>query len=92
VQHNDARVERDANDRGGDQPQLGTGRSIRPRPVVPFTVLVADLCDGGLFLQGWLDSASAGLHPPDTVPLTQALAPASGSTQLALRGHPGEAL
>ncbi|MGH3775456.1 MAG: hypothetical protein ACRDRR_06920 [Pseudonocardiaceae bacterium] len=43
---------------GQDQQQLGSGRSIRSDAAVPPTVLVADIGDGSLFLQGWWDGSS----------------------------------
>jgi hypothetical protein len=36
----------------GEPQQCGIGRSIRPGTAVPATVLVADMGDGSLFLQG----------------------------------------
>ena len=92
MQHKDARVAREANDRGGALPQLGTGRSIRPRPTVPPTVLGTGMGNGSPFLRGWPDAASVYLRPSATVPLTQELAAALGSTELALRGDQGAVL
>lgn len=66
--------------------------SIRPGTAVPATVLVADMGDGSLFLQGWRDGPSAHLSRVDAMPLRRELIAAFGSTKSALRGHQGEAL
>lgn len=55
-------------------------RSIRPGVPLPDTLLVAQMCDGGLLLQGWRDGPSAYVISQDTGPLRQALATAFGST------------
>ncbi|MGH3922979.1 MAG: hypothetical protein ACRDTT_08945, partial [Pseudonocardiaceae bacterium] len=45
---------------GQDQQQLDSGRSIRSGTAVPPTVLVAEMGDGSLFLQGWRNGPSGG--------------------------------
>jgi hypothetical protein len=55
-------------------------------------MLVADMGDGSLFLQGWRDSPSAYLTSSNAIPLPRELAAAFRSTKLALRGDQGEAL
>jgi hypothetical protein len=50
---------------GQDHQQRGVGRSIRPGMAVPTTVLVADMGDESLFLQGWRDGPSAYLSPAE---------------------------
>ena len=97
MEHKDTRGDRDADDQrhgtgGGEQRQLGTGRSIRPGTAVPPTVLVADMGAGSLFLQGWQGGPSAYLTSSNAIPLPRELAAAFGSTKLALRGDQGEAL
>lgn len=93
MQHNDGRTGRDTDDHRHDtgQPaQLSIGRSLRPGTGVPPRVLVADMGDGSLLLQGWRDGPSAHLNPADAVPLRRELAAAFGSTELAVRGDRGE--
>jgi hypothetical protein len=69
-----------------DQQLAGRRRSIRPRTAALPTVLVADMDDGSLFLQGWQDGATACLSPADATPLrrelTMALAAKSQSSDL----------
>jgi hypothetical protein len=74
-----------------DQGQHGIGRSIRPGTAVPPTVLIADMCDGGLFLEGWRDGPNAYLTASDAMPLRCELAATFGSNALAGCGDPGEA-
>jgi hypothetical protein len=69
----------------------GIGRSIRPGTAVPDTVLVADLCGGGLLLHGWRDGPSAYLSPSDAPALRRELAAAFGATQLARSSSLGDA-
>ncbi len=59
--------------------ESGIGRSIRPGVPVPTTLLVADMGDGALFLQGWPAGPSAYLTAEDARPLRQALGNAFGS-------------
>lgn len=92
MQHEGGLAGRDTDeqrDGNGQPPKLGIGRSLRPGTAVPSTVLVGDMGDGSLFLQGWRDGPSAYLSPADAVPLKRELAAAFGSTQLALRGDQG---
>jgi hypothetical protein len=93
VQNEDGRAGRDIDDQphGHGRPaQLGIGRSLWPGTGVPARVLVADMGDGLLFLQGWRDGPSAHLSPADTVPLRRELAAAFGGTELAVHGEQGE--
>ena len=77
---------------GQDQQQRGSRHSIRPGTVVPPTVLVADMGDGSLFLQGWRDGPSVYLSPADAVPLRWELASVFGSTDPAPSSGQGESL
>jgi hypothetical protein len=95
VHHDGNRPEGRSGDhpRSTDQPaQLGIGHSIRPGTTVPSTVLVADMCDGGLFLQGWRDGPIAYLSPSDASALRRELAAAFGSAEAAPCRDSGEAL
>lgn len=77
---------------GQDQQQHGIKRSIRPGTVVPPTVLVANMGDGSLFLEGWPDGPSAYLSPSDALSLRGELTRAFGSAVLRPSGEPGEAV
>lgn len=88
--HQSADDQRHGDDR--DHQRHGIGRSIRPGTAVPPTVLIADMGDGSLFLQGWRDGPSVYLSRSDAMPLRQELAGAFGSTGPALSGGQGEAL
>ncbi|MGQ0718183.1 MAG: hypothetical protein ACT4NP_12920 [Pseudonocardiales bacterium] len=77
---------------GQDQRQHGIRRSIRPGTIAPLTVLVADMGDGSLFLEGWRDGPSAYLSPPDALPLRRELIRAFDSTVLPPSGEPDEAV
>lgn len=57
----------------------GLERSIRPGVPVPATLLVAEMRDGALFLQGWRDGPGAYVIAEDAGPLRQALAAAFGN-------------
>ncbi|MGH3904765.1 MAG: hypothetical protein ACRDTE_11325 [Pseudonocardiaceae bacterium] len=46
---------------------------------MPATLLVAEMRDGALFLQGWRDGPAAYVIPEDAGPLRQALAAAFGT-------------
>ncbi len=59
---------------GGD-----TGYCIRPGAAVPPTVLVAEIGDGALLLQGWQVGPNAHVCAADAGPLREALAAAFGS-------------
>lgn len=73
-----------------DRPALlDIERSIRPGTPVPVTLLVADMGDGALLLQGWRTGPSAYLTPDDALPVRQALAAAFGSDPLGT--DPGQA-
>ncbi len=60
----------------------GFGASIRPGVPVPATVLVVDMGDGALFVQGWRAGPCAYVSAADGVYLRQALAAAFGDGQL----------
>lgn len=62
-----------------EQTPSGIGCSIRPGTAVPPTVLVADMGDGSLLLEGWRDGPSAYLSVADAIPLRRELARAFGS-------------
>lgn len=72
-----------ANETGKDtsesQHSTGLDRSIRPGVPVPATLLVAQMCDGALLLQGWRSGPSAYVISQDAEPLRHALATAFGS-------------
>jgi hypothetical protein len=94
VQNEGGRAGRDTDDQphGHGRPaQPGIGRSLRPGTGVPSRVLVADMGDGSLFLQGWRDGPSAHLSPADAVPLRRELSAAFEGTELAVHGEQGEA-
>jgi hypothetical protein len=96
VEHESIQPRRGANTHrhsdGPDNQQLGIGRSIPPRTAGPLTVLVADMWDVSLLLEGWRDGPRAYLSSSDATPLRRQLAAAFGSTELARCGDPGEAL
>lgn len=72
---NDSGVEHGDGERGR---RRGLHRSIRPGVPVPTTVLVAEMGDGAMFLQGWQYGSCAYLIAEDTGPLRNALATAFG--------------
>lgn len=83
---------------GGESPALrpapGTGHdrhNIQPCTTVPPTVLVTELDNGRLILQGRPDGPRMYLSPADAVPLRRELAVAFRSTDLELCGDQGEA-
>jgi hypothetical protein len=84
-------VQHKGNPAGQDHQQLGIGRSIRPGTAAPTTVLVADMGDGSLLLEGWREGPSAYLCPTDAAPLRHELAKAFGSTDLTPGSSEGEA-
>jgi hypothetical protein len=74
-----------------DRGQDGIGHSIRPATAVPLTVLVAEMLNGSLLLQGWRDGPSAYLCPADAAPLKRELAAAFGNPELKPRAADGAA-
>jgi hypothetical protein len=72
--------------------QPGIGCSIRSGTAVPPTVLIADMCDGGLLLQSWRDGPTAYRTSSDAIPLRRELAASFDTTELTLSGDVGEAL
>jgi hypothetical protein len=74
----------------GKQPsQVGINRSIRPATAVPPTLLVADMLEGSVLLQGWPDGPTAYLCPADAAPLKRELAAAFGTTEPTPRADEG---
>ncbi|MGH3940231.1 MAG: hypothetical protein ACRDTG_16685 [Pseudonocardiaceae bacterium] len=59
--------------------QSGIGYCIHPDSAVPPTVLVADMANGAMLLQGWPVGPSAYVCAANTAPLREALATAFGS-------------
>jgi hypothetical protein len=57
-----------------DQLQRGVGRSVRPCTTMPPTVLMTELDNGTLILQGRPDGPRVSLSPADAVPLRRELA------------------
>jgi hypothetical protein len=75
-----------------DQYQLcGISRTIRPRTAVPFTVLVTELDNGALILQGRSDGPRVYLGQADALPLRRELAAAYGRTECPLPDDQDEA-
>lgn len=101
VQHQDERAAHDTNDEhhGDEQArqdqQLGgriDGRiDIPPRMLMPPTVLVTELDNGTLILQGRPDGPRVWLNPDEAAPLRRALARAFGSPDLVSSSGQGEA-
>jgi len=83
VHETDNRAARDTGDRKSQHGQSGIRRSIRPGAPVPATLLVANMGDGALLLQGWRAGPSAYLTAEDARPLRQALGDAFGSEPIA---------
>lgn len=77
---------------GQDHRQLDIGRSIRPGVSMPPTVLITELDNGSLILQGRPDGPRAHLSPDDAVPLRQELARAFSRIDLTPCDGQGEAL
>lgn len=67
-------------DGSGEQAPSSTRRSICPNTAVPRSVLVSDMGDGSLLLEGWRDGPNAYLSPADAVPFKRQLAAAFGSS------------
>lgn len=74
----------------GGQTSTGIGCSIRPGTAVPHSVLVSDMVDGSLLLEGWRNGPSAYLSPADAMPLRRQLAAAFGSSRRTSNGDQGE--
>jgi hypothetical protein len=91
MQHEGGPGGRDTNHQRHSTRQPGIEHSIRPDTAVPPTVLIADMCDGSLFLQGWREGPNAYLTSSDDIPLRRELA-AFGTPKLPLLGDPGETL
>lgn len=69
-------------DDSAGQTSSGNRRSIRPGTAVPSTVLVSDMGNGSLLLEGWRGGPSAYLNPADAMLLRRQLAAAFGSLDL----------
>lgn len=69
----------------GDQ-QPGTEHGIRPYMTVPPTILVTELDNGTLILQGRPDGPRVWLNPDEAVPLKRELVAAFGRTELTAAG------
>ncbi|MBV9140860.1 MAG: hypothetical protein JO115_08070 [Pseudonocardiales bacterium] len=94
MQHKDGPADQDTDDPSqntGQPAQRGIGLSLRPGTSVPPRVLVSDLGDGSLLLQGWRDGPSAHLNPADAVPLRRELAAAFECPELAVHGDQDDA-
>ncbi len=96
VEHEDNRPSRDFEwfrrvDDNGVQTLRGISRSIRPGTAVPPTVLVSDMGNGILVIEGWREGPSTYLCSTDAAPLRRELVRAFGSTDLTLSGGQGEA-
>lgn len=76
---------------GQNHQQLGTRISIRPKLSMPPTVLVTELDNGTLILQGRPDGPRTSLKPDEAVPLRLALAMAFDSPDLTPSIGQGEA-
>lgn len=68
---------------GDDGPPESKGirHSIRPGVAAPETVLVVDMGDGALFLQGWRHGPTAYVCAEDAKPLRRMLAVAFGDAE-----------
>ncbi len=77
-------------DDSGEQTAVGIGRTIRPGTAVPSTVLMSDMGDGSLLLEGWWEGPSAYLGPADAVPLRRELAAAFIRTEQVVQSDHGE--
>jgi hypothetical protein len=88
---NDRRGKCTVHDSHDQQPAEPPGRSIRPGTAVPPTVLVADMGQGALYLQGWRAGPSAYLTAEDALGLRRELERAFGGGDVPPR-DPGLAL
>lgn len=78
-------------DGSGEQISSDTGRSIRPGVAVPRSVLVSDMGDGSLLLEGWRDGPSAYLSAADAMPFRRQLTAAFGKPNFTPSGGRGRA-
>ncbi|MCA1702469.1 MAG: hypothetical protein LC808_04055 [Actinobacteria bacterium] len=77
---------------GQDHQQLGIERDVRPGTAMPPTVLVTQLDNGALVLQGRPDGPRGYLTPADALPLKRELAAAFQRIELTTAGdNQGEA-
>jgi hypothetical protein len=72
------------------EPPSGAGRSIRPSTTVPPTVLMTELDNGALILQGRPDGPRVRMSLADAMPLRRELAAAFGRAEPALRNGQSE--
>jgi hypothetical protein len=94
VQHRDDRADHDANDEhhsDEQNQQLGSRIDIPTEMPMPPTVLVTELHNGTLILQGRPDGPRVWLEPDEALPLRRALARAFGSPDLVSSSGQGEA-
>lgn len=88
MQHPSNRASRDTDEQfrgnGQAEQQPATGAAIRLSTIMPPTVLVTELDNGTLILQGRPDGPRVWLSPADAVPLRRELVSAFRSTKLAV--------
>lgn len=92
MEHQGIQPHHNTDDQRQNKQQHGIGRNIRPSTAVPPTVLVADMGDGPLFLQGRRDGPSAYLSLADAVALRQELTADFVSTDRTPSSDQSEAL
>jgi hypothetical protein len=90
VQHESNCASRDTDEQGhgngqADQ-QAATEHRIRPGTTMPSTVLITELDNGTLILQGRPDGPRVWLSPDEAVPLKRELVAAFGRTALTATG------
>jgi hypothetical protein len=70
----------------GDQQSGAIEQITRPSATTPPTVLITELDNGTLILQGRPDGPRVWLNPDEAVPLKRELAAAFGRNELAVAG------
>lgn len=91
MEHEGNRPHRDTADEPRDDGRELQERGIRPGTAVPPTVLVTELDNGTLILQGRPDGPRVSLKPDEAVPLKRTLARAFSSPDRPPSSRPGEA-
>lgn len=86
MQHESNRASRDTDEQGhgngqADQQQPAIEHGIQPSTTVPPTVLITELDNGTLIVQGRPDGPRVWLNPDDAVPLQRELAVVFGRTR-----------
>jgi hypothetical protein len=76
---------------GQDRQQLGIGRSLRPGTATPPTVLLTELDNGVLVIQGRPDGPRVYLSAADVLPLKRELAVAFERIELTAAGDDQDA-